>query len=596
MKKTLISLCLWALYSSQSFSLGFHNGVDELINHMNPHVNLGAVVVDLTSGKTLYKRNADRLYIPASNMKLFSEAAAIMALGPDYRFKNQLSTDAKHLDQGILHGNLYLHLSGDPSFSRDDLRALLASLSEWNIHAIDGSVFIDSSLASVKSYPPGWLISDFSYAYGAPIAPLMLDANRLTVTVNPGAAVGSPALVEVDDDGAGFVITNRAVTKATEKGCGVGLSLDNDDHVTVSGCVGLGQWAVQQRMAIKNPLVYAQGVIKSELAKAHIQFQGKVDLGKAPVGSLLLAAKQSMPLSQLMADTLKPSDNLYADSLYLHAASKIKGSPLNWDTAQPVVKAFLQEQTGIDFSKATFTDGSGLSRYNLITPEQTSALLTFLYQRFPMSYEYIAALPISGRDGTLQKRFKIPTQQGFVRAKTGTMTGMNSLSGYLYTSNGHTLAFAFFINRLPGSSAGPGRPVLDALCTYFLKLNPGSNRLAKVFAPHRRIKFQSNLTQGDVQRRHQGQWRSLESSIRLALKGQPVFVRYRGHELMVTDTQASPDKVWSALQSVAKTRSFAVALSAKSKTVQSAQKPMLLWLESDAPANQRTWIIREAVS
>ena len=599
MKRTLTGMCLWALGSMSSSGASMQVSVDRLINRLNPHVNLGIVVVDLSSGQTLYSRNAERLYIPASNMKLFSEAATLMALGPDYRFKNQLSTSANQLQQGVLQGNLCVHLSGDPSFSRDDLRTLLASLKEWKITAIQGDVVIDSSLASVNAYPPGWLTADLSYSYGAPIAPLMLDSNRLTVTVNPGAKAGDPAIVEVGDDNEGaIVINNQAKTAANAKGCGVGFTLDQDNNLTVRGCVALGQWAVQQRLAIKNPLMYAQGMIKNQLAKENIRLYGQVHLGKAPSGSLLIATEHSKPISQLMADTLKPSDNLYADSLYLHTAAKINGSPVNWNEAQPVIKNFLQQQTGIDLKKSIFTDGSGLSRYNLVTPEQTISLLKFLYQRFPLSYEYIAALPISGRDGTLQKRFKIPTQQGFVRAKTGTMTGMNSLSGYLYTANGHTLAFAMFINRLPGKSAGPGRPLLDALCTYFLQQSPVSSRLARVFAPHSRIKFQTNPTQGDVQRSHQAKWRRLESLIRLALRGQAVNVVYRGNELIVTDNQSDANKVWAALQSVAKKYLFAVALSSKVLSINPAGKPMMLWMQTPTATNQeqRSWIIREAVS
>lgn len=597
MKRTLIALCVGIVCSAQSYSLGLQSDVDKLITRINPNVNLGAVVIDLTSGETIYKRNADRLYIPASNMKLFSEAAALMALGPDYRFKNQLSTNATQLEGGVLKGNLYLNLSGDPSFSRHDLKQLLSSLREWNVTAIQGTIVIDSSLASVNAYPPGWLTADYSYSYGAPISPLMLDSNRLTITVNPGAQAESPALVEVDDGGGTIALNNQATTKASPKGCGVGLRLDKDNHLVTSGCVGVGEWAVQQRIAIKNPLQYAQGMIRSILAKEHISFNGPVTLGKTPAGTLLLATEHSRPLSQLMADTLKPSDNLYADSLYLHAAAKIHGSPLNWNQAQAVVKEFLQQQTGIDFKNSTFTDGSGLSRYNLVTPQQTIALLTFLYQRFPMSYEYIAALPISGRDGTLQKRFKTPDQQGFVRAKTGTMTGMNSLSGYLYTTNGHILAFALYINRLPGSSAGPGRPLLDALCTYLLKLNPGSNRLARVFAPHSRIKFQSNPTQDDLQRGQQAKWRRLESGVRLALKGQTVNIAYRGHELVITDNQADANKVWSALINLAKKYPFAVALTSANNVLSAPTgKPLMLWVQTPNATEQRIWTIREAMS
>ncbi|BCA94286.1 hypothetical protein TUM19329_06470 [Legionella antarctica] len=227
MKRTLTGICLWVLGFMSSFGASMQISVDRLINRLNPHVNLGMVVVDLSSGQTLYSRNAERLYIPASNMKLFSEAATLMALGPDYRFKNQLSTSASQLQQGVLQGNLYLHLSGDPSFTSDDLRILLASLKEWNIIAIQGDVVIDSSLASVNAYPPGWLTSDLIYSYGAPVAPLMLDSNRLTVTVNPGAKVGDPAIIEVSDDNEGaIVINNQTKTAASAKDCGVGFTLD----------------------------------------------------------------------------------------------------------------------------------------------------------------------------------------------------------------------------------------------------------------------------------------------------------------------------------------------------------------------------------
>ncbi len=597
MKRALTGLCLWTLWTVSS-SAGMQSGVDKLIKRINPNVNLGIVVYDLNSGETLYRRNANRLFIPASNMKLYSEAAALMVLGPDYQFENQLSTNGSQLQQGILKGNLYLHLSGDPSFNRTDLKHLIYKLKELDIQEIQGDVILDSSLAAVNPYPPGWLKSDLSYSYGAPTAPLMLDSNRLTVTVNPGAKVGEPAIVEPDDGGNVILVNNHAITKADAKGCGVGLSLDQNNQLTVSGCVGLNQWAVQQRIAIKNPLAYAQGVVKSQLAKARIQLNGQVQLGHAPRATMLLATERSRPLSQLMADTLKPSDNLYADSLYLHAAERLHGGPVNWQTAEPIIKNFLQQQTGIDLKKAVFTDGSGLSRYNLVTPEQTIALLKFLYQRFPLSYEYISALPISGRDGTLQKRFGGNGQQGFVRAKTGTMTGMNSLSGYLYSTNGHTLAFAMFINRLPGGKAtGPGRPLLDALTTYFLQQSPGSNRLARVFSPHSRLRFQQYPTQGEVQRAHQARWRRLESNVKQALKGQPVHVIYRGDELIIEDNQSDANRVWSALKGVGKKYPFTVALSSSAPSVSSQGAPMLLWMKPTGlnQTSQRTWIIREAV-
>lgn len=598
MKRIWTGLCLGSLclISLASFA---DRAVDQLINKISPNVNLGMIVVDLTSGETLYQRNANRLFIPASNMKLFSEAAALMALGPDYRFKNQLSVSQGQIQDGVLKGNLYLHLSGDPSFSHKELSHLLASLKDWHIKSIQGNVIIDSALAGVDAYPPGWLTSDLSFSYGAPIAPLMLDTNRLSVIINPGSHNGAQAIVEldnVDKNSGAIVINNQATTKTNPKGCSLGLGLNQDNQLEVRGCIGIGQWAVQQRLAIKNPLVYAQGMIKAQLAKADIQLQGQVQLGKAPSGTLLLATEYSQPLSQLMADTLKPSDNLYADSLYLHAAAQLNGASVNWPEAQPVMKKFMQEQTGIDFSNAVFTDGSGLSRYNLVTPIQTISLLKYLHDHFPLSYEYIAALPISGRDGTLQKRFREPSQQGFVRAKTGYMTGVNSLSGYLYTANGHTLAFAMHINKNPeGKQTGPGRPLLDALTSYFLKQSPGGRRPAQVSEAHDRVQFQSKPTQEQVQQNQQAKWRRLESTVKLALKGQAVTVLYRDNELIIEDNQADPNRVWAALQSVNKKYPFAVALSSGQLRLTPKDGLVLVWRQEASGEGKRTWMIREAV-
>lgn len=594
-KRTLASLCLWTFWSVSSLGASLQNNIDALIQKINPNVNLGMVVYDFTSGETLYTRNADKLFIPASNMKLFSEAATLMALGSDYRFKNQLSTNASQLDQGILKGNLYLHLSGDPSFSRDDLHSLLDSLRAWNIKKIQGNVIVESSLTSIPAYPPGWLTADLSYSYGAPIAPLMIDNNRLTVRVNPGAKADDPALIEIDDGGGTIVLKNQVLTKASGKGCGVGFTLDPENELTVRGCVEVGQWAVQQRLPIKHPFKFIQGMIQSELAKENIQIEGEIVLDKAPAGTLLLATQYSKPLVQLMADTLKPSDNLYADSLYLHAAAKLNKAPVNWDGAQALIKNFLQQQTGIELSQSVFTDGSGLSRYNLVTPQQTITLLKFLYRRFPLAYEYIAALPVSGRDGTLQKRFKNPNQQGFVRAKTGTMTGVNSLSGYLYTANGHTLAFAFYINKLPGKNSGPGRPLMDALVDYFLQLNPGNNHLAQVFTPTQKANYHVQLTptESDLQKSKQMKWRRLESAVRAALKNQAVNVVFRGNELFIRDNQSDANLVWSTLQALGKKYVFAVALSSESLTFKPEGHPMMLWMHTDT--TPRTWMIREAI-
>ncbi len=592
MKRIFLATSLAISLNASAASI--QNSVDSLINKIDPNMNIGVQVVDLSTGEELYQRNATRSFIPASNMKLFSDAAALMALGPDYRFKTQLSTNAPVLEQGVLKGSIYIHFPGDPSFTSSDLEGLLAQLRHWGVRRIQGNVVLVSNNSNVNPYGPGWTPKDFKYSYGAPVAPLALDENRLLVTVNPSHQVGLPALIEFPYPGA-IHLNNQVKTSGKAKGCGIDVNMDHDNNLTVRGCIGIGQWAEQAKIAIQNPLVYAQGVIRQQLNNLQIGFDGQVVLGSAPSGSLLIATHDSKPIAYLLADTLKPSDNLYADSLFLHAAAKINGAPLNWQQAQPVVKNFLQQQTGVNLQNAVLNDGSGLSRQDQLTPQQTVGLLQFLHERFPLSYEYISALPVAGRDGTLQRRLRLPSQQGFVRAKTGTMSGIIGLSGYLYTANGHTLAFAIFANRTSKTKAEVAwgfRPLVDTLCDFFLKQHL-DGRFYDAAKAHARVAFQLKPAAAEQLRTKKARWRGLESSVKRALNGQPVSVLFQDDQLVLNDHNADPNKVWAALQSVRRKQSFAVALQSKTAP-RGNSSPFLLWIKTPVGGALRVWTIRES--
>lgn len=596
-KRMLCFVCL-SIYGGACFS-SIASGADRIIDQVDPKLNIGIDVVDVTTGVTLYQRNQNKLFIPASNMKLFSDAAALMILGPDYRFRNQLSMGDAELANGKLQGDLYLKLPGDPSFNRTRLAELLASLKSWGITHIHGNVIIDSDHAPVNPYAPGWVARDLTYSYGAPLAPLMIDANRMLVTVNPADRPGEKAVVEVDGDNGSIAIDNQVTTKPRGNRCGVSLALKDNNELNVRGCVTIGQWAIQEKMAIRNPMIYAQRLIKQLLIDEGITLDGQVTLGKMPAGTFVLATDTSKPIAQLMADTLKPSDNLYADSLFLHAAAKLNnGVPANWDQAQKLVKNFLQNQTGISLDNAVLRDGSGLSRNDELTSAQTVSLLRFLFEKFPLTYEYIAALPISGRDGTLQRRFKRPGQQDLVRAKTGTMTGIVSLSGYLYTSNAHTLAFAIFINNVPGtkpSVSGRYRYVVDALCTYFLQQKPGNNAWSKIFSTQHRIQYQQMPAQAELQRSRIARWRQLEMVVKNAVQGKSVAVIFRGNELLLRDNQPDVSSVYNALRNLRSKYRFAVALESTEKVTVDGN-PLVLWsrIFPVEPHAKRVWVIHEA--
>lgn len=574
------------------------HSVDNIINNVDPSINMSISVVDLNTGEHLYERNASRALIPASNMKLFSEAAALMALGPDYRFQRQLSTDAKTLDNGILNGSIYLTLPGDPSFTSKSLAELLSFLTPWGIQEITGNVVLVNKNASVDPYPPGRDPRDKTKSYGAPITPIILDENSLTFIVNPGSQANEPASVEVNAPNGVITVNNSVKTSAKQNLSAIGYKLDMDNHLTTTGAIGTGTWAMETKIAIQNPLLYAQDFIKAQLTEKQIKLDGNVVPGNLPANTVILGSQTSEPLKQLMADTLKPSDNVFADSLFIHTASQIFGSPVNWVQANTITKQFLQQQTGVNLTDAILMDGSGLSKQDRVTAEQTVELLSHIYTHFPITYEFIAALPIAGYDGTLQKRFNNTSQQGLVRAKTGTMTGILSLSGYLSAANGHTLAFAMYINRSPKTPpnvSGRYRSLIDQLCGYFLQQKPGGIRAFFSKKPQAHVAFQQNPSQANKQRSKQAQWRGLEMSLRNELKNNRVAVLYKQDELVLKDNNSDANSVWNTLDKISKKYPFSVALKSQSAPQQSNSSLSLLWIKSaeQTPEPTRTWVLRK---
>jgi len=570
------------------------SALNNLIKKTDPHINMGMMVVDLTTGNTLYQHQDKQLMSPASNMKLFSQAAAFLALGPEYEIPTTLSTDAKTLINGRLNGNLYLVMPADPSFSHKALFSLLNQLSNLGVRSITGDVIIQSDLAAASPYPPGMTPRDEQFSYGAPVSPLILDENRLTVVVNPASQVGLPAVVETLSPPGVFEIDNHVVTRGSPKDCGVSVSFDNYGKIHAKGCVVVGQMALQFKTPIKYPLAYLAQHVTYKLRQLGIEFNGQVKLGHRIGKTIELAKHNSKNLSQLMALTLKPSDNLYANALYLLSANYIRQAPSNWSQAQLAVRSFLQQQTDINMSNAVFGDGSGLSRFNRVTAFQTMSLLTYFYDKFPIAYEYISALPISGYDGTLKRRLNQAYQKGMIRAKTGTMTGIYSLSGYLITKNRHTLAFAIYINRSADGKnhmRGSYREFIDLMCSLLLKSEP-SNLHHPLFFYAKPHGVQKSLTALEMHNRHNAAWRNLEYLLKKELRSQALTIIYHPNELVILDNNNHDSVIWNAIKKL-KNKNIGVALESLQAPNLGADTLSLLWVKKEPfeHANKR-WVIR----
>lgn len=595
MIKRILVVLVSLLLSYNVFSYPLSNSIDGIINKVDPNINMGMVVVDLNTGETLYSRNENKKFTPASNMKLFSEAAALILFGPSYSFKTTLSTDAKSLNNGVLTGSIYLYLSGDPSLTAKDLQELFAELTKWNIKEIKGNVVIVSSSSHIKPHAPGVNPKDFTHSYGAPITPLILDENRVLITVN-SSKIGKNALVEYDTLDGSFVLDNKIKT-VTRGRCGVNARVTKDNRLKLRGCIYKNSQAIQLEIPITSPFLYAKRVIKNNLVNMGIKLDGDIVIGDINKPSMLLAKHISKPISVLMSNALKKSDNLYADSIFLHTAASLHGSPLTWQNAEPIVKNFLQKQTGINMQDAVMIDGSGLSLYDLVTPKQTVGLLQYIHSHFSLSYEYITSLAIAGQDGTLTRRFRNPSQRGFLRAKTGSLTGVSSLSGYLYTTNGHTLVFSIFINTRPGTSpkvSGQYLRMVDNICNFLLQQKPGGMIANSPRNQNTFVAYQKNLSKADKASSIYAKWRGIERSIKGNLKSDAVIVLFRNNKIIIIDNNKNPNDVWSALQFVRKKYDFSVGV--RAKNVPSLdQETILLWQDKNVRDNTRTWYLQEVI-
>lgn len=524
MRFGLLLCCVVASVSFAAPTSVIKKNIDTIINQFDKHINIGIEVRDITTGQTVYARNANRYYVPASSLKLFADAAALIYLGPDFHFKTQLSTNATDIQSGRLMGDLFVEFSGAPDLTHEAIAGMIQQLKVLGIKSIAKKVVLVGANYTKEAYGPGWMIEDVQLGYGAPISPFFLDRNITTLRINPAPKLNKAALIDIDDKSGHIVVINQVETVKEPKFCELQYEMDKHNQLTVSGCVGLGTVAKEEEIAIFNPALYSMNVVKKLFSEERIPVLGGFSLGKRPPHAKTLTVNYSKALDELLKDTLKPSNNAYADSVFLKIGEQFYKGRATWKNASKAVKFIIQKYAGVNIKRAGIYDGSGLSRYNLVTPHQMAGLLTYLYQAFPISYEFISALPIAGRDGTLRRRFLVSEQLGKVRAKTGSMRGVVSLAGFLPSKNHHILAFSMLINGIPGNSTRSlyrYRVLEDKLCDYLLK-----TELTNKWSKHKKKKypFLRKKSFAQHEKQQENAMVSLEWALRKGLKGEAVDI------------------------------------------------------------------------
>jgi serine-type D-Ala-D-Ala carboxypeptidase/endopeptidase (penicillin-binding protein 4) len=445
----------------------------------------GLLIVDAETGEALYQQNADRYFVPASNMKLFTTALALAKLGPEYRFHTTLETSGT-ISNGILTGNLGLVGRGDPNLSNRKfpyelkeefdgppekaLAELADALVAKGVKEIAGDVIGDDSYFPRERYPSGWEIDDMVWEYGAAISSIVVDDNTVTLMLAPGEQPGSPVQATESPATPDFLVENDVLTSSPDVKSDLTLTREPGANVVVvKGTMPAKGSPRKLVLAIEEPAQHAAAVLKLLLEERGVRVDGvaraRHSVRKSQEDPTVLAEHVSVPLSDAVKLINKISQNLHTEML-LRTVARQSGVWATPDDLMKVPQDFYAS-AGVSPDDVIQTDASGLSRHDLVTPRAVVALLAFA-QKQTWFETYYNSLPVSGVDGTLEDRMKNTPAAGRIHAKTGSVEHVRTLSGFAETPGGRRLIFSFLSNNQAGKNH-EAADALTGLCVAMLE-------------------------------------------------------------------------------------------------------------------------------
>jgi serine-type D-Ala-D-Ala carboxypeptidase/endopeptidase (penicillin-binding protein 4) len=447
----------------------------------------GLLIADAATGDTLYELNADKYFVPASNMKLFTTALALAKLGPEYRFHTTLETHGAISAKGKLSGDLFLVGRGDPNLSNRkfpyDLKEefdggpekVLAELADAlvakGVEEIAGDVIGDDSYFPREPYPDGWEIGDMVWEYGAAISAIVIDDNTVALTLTPGELAGAPVQAAIAPATPDFYVENDANTSAADVKSDLTLTREPGSQlVVVRGTLPARSTPRKLILAIHEPAQHAATLLARLLADRAVKISGTPHashIAETPSDPprAVLAEHISIPLGDSVKLINKISQNLHTEML-LRTAARQSGI---WTTPDDLAKFPMDfyAAAGIAAGDVMQTDGSGLSRHDLVTPRALVTLLKYA-QMQPWFAPYYASLPVAGVDGTLEDRMRTTIAAGRIHAKTGSVEHVRTRSGFAETPGGRVLIFSFLSNNQGGKNH-EATDALDALCVAMIE-------------------------------------------------------------------------------------------------------------------------------
>ena len=420
-----------------------------------------AAVRSLRDGETLYRLNSFRLQTPASNQKLLTSAAAAERLGWDFRYTTRIYATGPIDSSGAVNGDLVVVSDGDPTINpRHPER--WAIFDEWakqlaakGIKQVNGYLVGDDNMFEEPGWGQGWSWDDLALGYGAGATALQYNENQVELLIGPGQQAGARAIISVTPSGSGLTVNHQVTTAAAGEPTRIFLTrTPGTEMLNVSGQVALGSAPITDYAAVENPTQVYLNAMRVAFHRHGVNIERTpfdIDAMPRPPDmsrATLLIEDQSPPLSEIIDVTLKWSRNIYAETMLRSLAPD--GAP---KTAAAGLKALdeTMQDWGISSDYYLARDGSGLSRYDYLTADAATWLLTEIWRDPKHAELFRAAMPLFGVNGNVANRLKDTPASGRVWAKTGSMSQVRSLSGYITTIDGEPLVFSFIVNgfRVP---------------------------------------------------------------------------------------------------------------------------------------------------
>lgn len=423
--------------------------LDAIVNKESNNMQIGVYVENSTSGAVLYNNGGSHPMTPASTTKVFTAAAAYLYLSPTYHYVTEVDT-VNPITSKVAVGNLYVVFSGDPTLTSSDVYQLIGQLKQQGITQVKGNVVVDDSLFTGPYYGLGWSQDDLAYCYGAPIGAAIINRNCMALSIVRAHGKVTPLIRQYTTQ---FPVQNnlRLVGPQALRTCVFQPSITGTNNVVLDGCLPRrGRWNIA--FAIKNPSDYAAEVVASAFRHAGIRVTGQFVNGVTPNNATTLASHSSASLQTILSYMLKRSDDVYAGAVGKTLGSAYYGVG-SYKSGVSAINAILTAHIGSTFQPVYLEDSSGLSVYNLVSPQQLVLVLDYMYHEPDLSSIFMSSMAISGQTGTLIGRLNRSPLLGHVYAKTGTLNGVSTLAGYVALPNQPVITFAIMMNGIEG---GPG--------------------------------------------------------------------------------------------------------------------------------------------